>query len=171
MDTRNSRFTQVSIQLLFLFNLRTGENWGQHGSFNTASVLIQQYYARYLDCNYRFQYSFCSYSTRKMVHCQRCSLFQYSFCSYSTKMWRKNFQQRKVSIRLLFLFNQAYIEYIKENSKVSIQLLFLFNSSNMGKSGRILVSIQLLFLFNEKLQSTCVHNFGVSIQLLFLFNM
>ena len=51
--------------------------------FNTASVLIQHKNKLFKSILYRFQYSFCSYSTSAgALSGVFCSSFQYSFCSY-----------------------------------------------------------------------------------------
>ena len=119
----------VSIQLLFLFNFS--------GSGVTSALV-------------KFQYSFCSYSTweaqRHIVHGY---MFQYSFCSYST-----DFHEEVISFVGRFQYSFcSYSTIFKRRSnrmdKVSIQLLFLFNDNNsVGSSQAAAVSIQFLFLFN-----------------------
>ena len=120
-----------------------------------------------------FQYSFCSYSTkRRIIRFDNSSfvsiqlLFLFNHSATSRKV-----TSRFVSIQLLFLFNlhvrhegqygqkfqYSFCSYSTENQRtfkpdwpVSIQLLFLFNSSLCFRFLLLLVSIQLLFLFNGK---------------------
>ena len=140
-----------------------------------------------------FQYSFCSYSTkRRIIRFDNSSfvsiqlLFLFNHSATSRKV-----TSRFVSIQLLFLFNlhvrhegqygqkfqYSFCSYSTENQRtfkpdwpVSIQLLFLFNSSLCFRFLLLLVSIQLLFLFNFSFLRALRPFLFVSIQLLFLFN-
>ena len=74
--------------------------------FNTASVLIQQFKEGTEEEQEEFQYSFCSYSTiLPKTKPAEAKLFQYSFCSYSTNGKPVVSTTDAVSIQLLFLFN------------------------------------------------------------------
>ena len=107
MQTCRGRIKKVSIQLLFLFNVKAWiVNVHFHrfntasvliqldtqvpkmtfeSCFNTASVLIQQGVYCCVQSGFEFQYSFCSYSTKwKKKRRKILRRFQYSFCSYST---------------------------------------------------------------------------------------
>ena len=74
-----------------------------------------------------FQYSFCSYSTVYIIRNCVGRKFQYSFCSYSTKVLGG-----KCTLTTSFNTASVLIQPNRKNnarwfSKVSIQLLFLFN--------------------------------------------
>ena len=112
--TAFTRERRVSIQLLFLFNDNCPFSPLPFSKcFNTASVLIQRESGSFDIASYKFQYSFCSYSTLFsslilnsyasfntasvliqpifFLSCTNIVLFQYSFCSYSTNVvWSRS---------------------------------------------------------------------------------
>ena len=76
-----------------------------------------------------FQYSFCSYSTQFPISINQLFFwFQYSFCSYSTIGTWRNFGERHCFNTASVLIQRNHHHNSFEDSKVSIQLLFLFNS-------------------------------------------
>ena len=97
-------------------------------------------------------------------------MFQYSFCSYSTNRKHDSIKRWKVSIQLLFLFNQ--LPKIIDVFLEVFQYSFCSYSTNRDAKRRNLyrVSIQLLFLFNWRWCNCNKTDVDVSIQLLFLFN-
>ena len=142
--TWTTRFSIVSIQLLFLFNISSALNVLKFIGFNTASVLIQP-------------------ASLKNGSGQR--MFQYSFCSYSTFCLQVSVSLILVSIQLLFLFNYVASRFTEETgsfntasvliqppkctlpdhtSSVSIQLLFLFNQDALVQTG-VLLEFQYSF--------------------------
>ena len=99
------------------------------------------------------------------------SEFQYSFCSYSTKRRIIRFDNSSfVSIQLLFLFNHSATSRKVTSRFVSIQLLFLFNL-HVRHEGQYGQKFQYSFCsYSTLLTSFWKYGLWVSIQLLFLFN-
>ena len=97
-------------------------------------------------------------------------MFQYSFCSYSTRKCNGSFCTSDVSIQLLFLFNADDLYKGSDGFSFNTASVLIQQFTPMLSAISFVVSIQLLFLFNPAICSLTRQSMAVSIQLLFLFN-